>query len=117
MPSALTILHYSNFFGSILWKWAKKTPEERFEIRHRIWKAMHFLPAKRRALFRRELGLYRPHCFFPGNQPLAEKFVIFVVINVIDCLTYLPFGLLKYPQSSHGFFIFSPHCAARFTAT
>jgi len=49
----------------------KKTPEERFEVRHSIWRAMPLLLAKRRALFRRELDLYRPHCCFCGNQSYA----------------------------------------------
>jgi len=72
-------------------KWAKKTPEESFEGRHRIWESMPFLPAKRRALFRRELDLYRPHCCFRGDQRYAEKIVIYEVINVVNCLTELPF--------------------------
>jgi hypothetical protein len=94
----------------------KKTPEESFGVRHSIWRAMPLLLAKRRALFRRELNLYRPHCCFCGNQPYAEKSVIYGVNGVVEYLTRLIPGHSEYPQSSHGFSIVSSQLADRFTA-
>jgi len=44
-------------------KRVKKTPEERFGVRHRIWKAMPLLLAKRRALLEENL-LFINHIVF-----------------------------------------------------
>jgi hypothetical protein len=53
-------------------KGKKKCQKKVLDKRHRIWKAMPLLLAKRRVLSRRELEAYKPDSPFRGNQSLAE---------------------------------------------